>query len=109
MNLRPTASATISATNKLTGGDRDRAALLLAQALGDTTVTPYNLFRGGRDVAFMRAHYPTVPYEPREGASSAVSTYAPLAVAAANAVFDVIEGLLWKRTFPIKRFHHKFY
>lgn len=68
----------------LTGGDRDRAALLLARATGNPKVTPYNLYADGADERFMAAHYPQIPYEPRSGPASAVSCYAPLVTAAAT-------------------------
>jgi hypothetical protein len=84
----------------LTGGERDRAALLLARTLGDSTVTPYNLFTGGRDVTFMEAYYPQVHYEPRDLASAAVSTYAPLAVAAASGDRGGLVGEAFKAIAP---------
>lgn len=52
--------------------------------MGDASVTPYNMYGEGRDLSFMTAYYPKIAYTPRDGALAAVSTYAPLAAAAAR-------------------------
>lgn len=84
----------------LPAGDRDRAASLLAQTLGDNTITPYNMFREGRDVAFMQTYYPTVAYTPKNDALAAASTYAPLAVAAAGSDRGAFMGEAFKALGP---------
>lgn len=76
----------------LSAEDRDTAASILARELGDSTITSYNLWERRADVTFMTSFYPDVPYRPRNPTSAAISTYAPLAMAAAKSDHTTLVG-----------------
>ena len=76
----------------LSGEERDQAAGLLSSTLGDSSVTPFNMWDGA-DQAFMSAYYPTISYNKKNSALTAITTYTPLmsAVATKNTSNAVVE------------------
>ncbi len=84
----------------LSGAERDETAGLLACALGDNTVTPYNMFSSGRDVDFMESYYPAMGYVGRPEAMSKALTYAPMATAVFSGDRGNMMGEMFKAFAP---------
>lgn len=68
-------------TPYLNGDNRDTAARIMSNELSNSSITPFNMWSGKYDQAFMQTYYPTISYQSRDKNLAAVSTYSPLAVA----------------------------